>query len=272
MNSRAPHTKSHRDMIAMALPGRSFASPADFDQQLADWLLKANARTVCSIAGRPVDLLDSLRAALDGAAADGETILVAEGHGTRWPHRQQPARQGMEGTAMPIPGDATLTHQQVPPLAVLEQAMRAAIAIAERAKTPFGAVLLETSRSTIAYTATNKRLNGPFAHAELNVLRSALRQRVELGGLVLVSTAEPCPMCAGAAILAQVSALVFGTSITTLAKRGGRQIVVPSTYLATHFKRLDTKPDGPLAEEVRTCWAVLQRLAKGVTSGAIRSG
>ena len=217
------------------LPGRSFASPADFDQQRADWLLKANARTVCSIAGRPVDLLDSLRAALDSAAADGETILVAEGHRTCWPHRQQPARQGMEGTAMPIPGDATLTHQQVPPLAVLEQAMRAAIAIAERAKTPFGAVLLETSRSTIAYTATNKRLNGPFAHAELNVLRSALRQRVELGGLVLVSTAEPCPMCAGAAILAQVSALVFGTSITTLAKRGGRQIVVPSTYLAAHY-------------------------------------
>ena len=112
---------------------------------------------------------------------------------------------------------------------------RTAFAIAERAKTPFGAVLLETSRSTIAYTATNKRLNGPFAHAELNVLRSALRQRVELGGLVLVSTAEPCPMCAGAAILAQVSALVFGTSITTLAKRGGRQIVVPSTYLAAHY-------------------------------------
>lgn len=216
------------------LPGRSFASPADRPaaRRLA---AEANARTVCSIAARPVDLLDSLRAALDGAAADGETILVAEGHGTRWPHRQQPARQGMEGTAMPIPGDATLTHQQVPPLAVLEQAMRAAIAIAERAKTPFGAVLLETSRSTIAYTATNKRLNGPFAHAELNVLRSALRQRVELGGLVLVSTAEPCPMCAGAAILAQVSALVFGTSITTLAKRGGRQIVVPSTYLAAHY-------------------------------------
>jgi hypothetical protein len=25
------------------LPGRSFASPADFDHQRADWLLKANA-------------------------------------------------------------------------------------------------------------------------------------------------------------------------------------------------------------------------------------
>ena len=39
------------------LPGRSFASPADFNIQLADWLVKANERTVRSIAGRPVDLL-----------------------------------------------------------------------------------------------------------------------------------------------------------------------------------------------------------------------
>lgn len=39
------------------LPGRRFASPADFNEQLTGWLEKANARTVRSIAGRPVDLL-----------------------------------------------------------------------------------------------------------------------------------------------------------------------------------------------------------------------
>jgi hypothetical protein len=41
------------------LPGRSFASPADFNAQLADWLPYANARTVRSIQGRPVDLLQA---------------------------------------------------------------------------------------------------------------------------------------------------------------------------------------------------------------------
>jgi transposase len=40
------------------LPGRTFASPADFNAQLADWLPFANARTVRAIRGRPVDLLD----------------------------------------------------------------------------------------------------------------------------------------------------------------------------------------------------------------------
>jgi hypothetical protein len=39
------------------LPGRTFASPHDFNEQLADWLVHANARTVRSIHGRPVDLL-----------------------------------------------------------------------------------------------------------------------------------------------------------------------------------------------------------------------
>ncbi|MGW2207716.1 IS21 family transposase [Streptomyces sp. NPDC001774] len=40
------------------LPGRQFASPADFNQQLEDWLVRANSRTVRSIQGRPVDLLE----------------------------------------------------------------------------------------------------------------------------------------------------------------------------------------------------------------------
>jgi transposase len=43
------------------LPGRSFASPADFNEQLGEWLIRANTRTVRSIQGRPVDLLEAER-------------------------------------------------------------------------------------------------------------------------------------------------------------------------------------------------------------------
>ncbi|MER5917687.1 IS21 family transposase [Streptomyces sp. NPDC001982] len=46
------------------LPGRQFASPADFNQQLDDWLVRANSRTVRSIQGRPVDLLETDRLAM----------------------------------------------------------------------------------------------------------------------------------------------------------------------------------------------------------------
>ncbi len=41
------------------LPGRRFSSPADFNSQLAEWLVRANSRTVRSIQGRPVDLLET---------------------------------------------------------------------------------------------------------------------------------------------------------------------------------------------------------------------
>jgi transposase len=43
------------------LPGRTFASPADFNDQLAGWLPVANARRVRRIGARPVDLIDTDR-------------------------------------------------------------------------------------------------------------------------------------------------------------------------------------------------------------------
>jgi len=46
------------------LPGRVFASPADFNDQLADWLVRANTRTVRAIGGCPVDLLETDRQAM----------------------------------------------------------------------------------------------------------------------------------------------------------------------------------------------------------------
>jgi hypothetical protein len=46
------------------LPGRVFTSPADFNEQLADWLPRANARHVRSLNARPVDLIRRDRMAM----------------------------------------------------------------------------------------------------------------------------------------------------------------------------------------------------------------
>jgi transposase len=46
------------------MPGRDFASPADFNTQLASWLTLANARVVRTVRARPVDLLDADKAAM----------------------------------------------------------------------------------------------------------------------------------------------------------------------------------------------------------------
>jgi hypothetical protein len=46
------------------MPGRRFASPADFNDQFTDWLARANARVVRTTKAAPVDLIDADRAAM----------------------------------------------------------------------------------------------------------------------------------------------------------------------------------------------------------------
>ena len=46
------------------VPGRTFASPADFNAQLTNWLRIANTWVVRTIKARPVDLVDADRAAM----------------------------------------------------------------------------------------------------------------------------------------------------------------------------------------------------------------
>jgi hypothetical protein len=46
------------------MPGRAFISPADFNEQFRDWLTRANARVLRTIAAAPLDRLDADRAAM----------------------------------------------------------------------------------------------------------------------------------------------------------------------------------------------------------------
>ena len=46
------------------MPGRSFDSPADFNDQFAEWLERANRREVRTLKARPIDLVDADREAM----------------------------------------------------------------------------------------------------------------------------------------------------------------------------------------------------------------
>jgi hypothetical protein len=46
------------------MPGRSFESPSDFNEQFTDWLKVANSRVVRTLKARPIDLIDTDRAAM----------------------------------------------------------------------------------------------------------------------------------------------------------------------------------------------------------------
>ena len=98
-----------------------------------------------------------------------------------------------------------------------EQYMHQALLLAETAyqkgEVPVGALLV--GEMGIISFAHNRReeLHDATAHAELLVLREAgAKLRTwRLLDTTLYVTLEPCPMCAGALVLARVSRLVFGT-------------------------------------------------------------
>ena len=100
-----------------------------------------------------------------------------------------------------------------------EQWMRAALGEAEKAakegEVPVGAVVVGPSGKIIA-RAHNQAVSGndPTAHAEILALRRAAKKlsNYRLTGCRLVVTLEPCVMCAGAAVTARVSEIIFGAA------------------------------------------------------------
>lgn len=79
---------------------------------------------------------------------------------------------------------------------------------------PIGAVVV-LDGEVIASRHNERQLrNDPTAHAEMLAIRDAA-ERVgssHLVGATLYTTLEPCPMCAGASVLARVERVVFGAA------------------------------------------------------------
>ena len=93
--------------------------------------------------------------------------------------------------------------------------MRRALAVASAfpEDVPVGAVVFGPDGRELAAAGNEREATGdPTAHAEILALRRAavLVGSWRLTGCTLVVTLEPCTMCAGALVLARVSALVFG--------------------------------------------------------------
>ncbi len=106
--------------------------------------------------------------------------------------------------------NGTMTDQEHEPY------MRLALTMADEAATlgevPVGAVVVR-GREVIA-SAGNRRETDrdPTAHAELLAIRSAAAAlgSWRLDGCRVYVTLEPCPMCAGAMVLARIDGCVFG--------------------------------------------------------------
>jgi len=137
-----------------------------------------------------------------------------------------------------------------------EYYMRCALQEAEQARNenevPIGAVIVKNGHIIASAHNQREQLKDPTAHAEIIAITQAASslQSWRLEDCTLYVTLEPCPMCAGAIIMARIPVVVYGAADP---KAGA----VRSLYRLLEDPRLNHRcviVDGVLATE---CGAIL---------------
>lgn len=144
-----------------------------------------------------------------------------------------------------------------------ETYMQEALAEAERAyrkgEVPVGAVAVKDGVIIGRGHNQKEELNDPTAHAEMTALKQAAQALGgwRLTGVTLYTTLEPCPMCAGALVMARAERLVCAVEDPKSGACGSVLDLVRSPHL-NH--RLEVKR-GVLAEEAQE---LLDRFFQGL--------
>lgn len=95
----------------------------------------------------------------------------------------------------------------------MDRALELAAEAAGDGDVPVGAVVVSADGEVVGVGRNLREVEqDPTAHAEVVALRDAARRlgSWRLDGCTLVVTLEPCPMCAGALVLARITRLVLG--------------------------------------------------------------
>lgn len=94
----------------------------------------------------------------------------------------------------------------------MQKALTEARLASSRGDVPVGALVVRDGE--ILSLESNRKEADPTAHAEILALRAAAAATGtwNLRGCTLYVTVEPCPMCAGAIVLARIDRLVYGCS------------------------------------------------------------
>lgn len=104
---------------------------------------------------------------------------------------------------------------------------------ARKGEVPIGAVIV-LDDNIIAKAHNLKESTGdPTAHAEILALRKAIEviQHWRFLGTTIYTTLEPCPMCAGALVMARVTRLVYGAMDPKAGAAGSIMNIVQDTRL-----------------------------------------
>ena len=91
---------------------------------------------------------------------------------------------------------------------------------------PFGCVIVDGGTGETVAEGLNDAERSPILHGETAAVMNLFdgSPDVDTSGLVLYTTAEPCPMCSGAILWSGIPLVVLGTRLETL-KRLGRPLI-----------------------------------------------
>ena len=137
---------------------------------------------------------------------------------------------------------------------VMKQALDLAAKASQQGDVPVGAIVLNPQGEVVGRGFNSREVdNDPMNHAEIVAMREAAiaNNSWRLDDHTLVVTLEPCTMCAGAAVQARVSRIVFGAFDD---KAGA----VGSLWDVVRDRRLPHRPEvvsGVLADECGTIWS-----------------
>ena len=94
----------------------------------------------------------------------------------------------------------------------MQLAIEAAKIAHDNGDVPIGAVIVHQGQIIAKAYNQREQLADPTAHAEIIALTQAAAalQSWRLNGCTIYVTLEPCPMCAGALVLARMDRLVYG--------------------------------------------------------------
>ena len=122
-------------------------------------------------------------------------------------------------------GATTMGHIQYPSAILadwMEQALSAAREGVRRGQAPFAAAIYRNGQCIAAAHNTVNTDCELTRHGEVNAIDAACQTMctMNLKGCVLVSTGEPCALCASAAMLARVDAIIYGADHQCIADAG----------------------------------------------------
>ncbi|CAG0935360.1 Guanine deaminase [Thermoflexales bacterium] len=135
--------------------------------------------------------------------------------------------------------------------ALMRLAIEEARASRQEGNKGYGAVIVLEQRILAQAHDTAVTQRDPSLHAEVNAIRQAARVLGDsnLGGAILFSTCEPCPMCSSLAVWANLTTLVYGASIEETAALGKARIHVSAAEIVEKSPVMIEVMGGVLQEE-----------------------